>query len=99
MTAKAGQWVQVHQIVLGPSERAAQVPDDTKLVPLEMWVKGYLQQDADIGEVCEIKTVTGRLIQGTLTEIEPGYTHGFGGYVEELGVVREQVRALLTQES
>ncbi len=40
-SAKKGDWVQIHQIVLKPEERAPQVPEDTKKVPLEFWVKGY----------------------------------------------------------
>ncbi|NYB75393.1 2-amino-4-ketopentanoate thiolase, partial [Sedimentibacter hydroxybenzoicus DSM 7310] len=42
---KKGEWVLIHRNVLEPSERAPQVPDDTKQVPLEMWIKGYLQED------------------------------------------------------
>jgi hypothetical protein len=37
---KKGSWVQIHYIVLQPSERADNVPEDTKQVPLELWVKG-----------------------------------------------------------
>lgn len=39
MKAGKGEWVMIHNIVLAPSERAPQVPDDTKEVPLEMWVR------------------------------------------------------------
>lgn len=95
MIAKKGQWVQIQETVLPPSGRAAQVPDDTKLVPLEMWVKGYLEHDCNIGEKCEIKTVTGRLVEGELVAIEPTYTHNFGSYTEELGRIRDQVRSML----
>ena len=43
--AKKGDWVLIHKIVLSPEERAPQVPDDTKKVPLEMWIKGYLNEN------------------------------------------------------
>ena len=43
--AKKGDWVQIHNIVLTPEERSSALPEDTKSHPLEMWVKGYLQQD------------------------------------------------------
>ena len=32
--AKKGDWVQIHNIVLTPEQRAAGVPDDTKKCPL-----------------------------------------------------------------
>ena len=43
-------WVQIHKIVLDVGKRADHLPEDTKRVPLEMWVKGYLQMDANIGD-------------------------------------------------
>ena len=46
---KKGDWVRIHRVVLQPWERAAAVPEDTKRVPLELWVKGYLCADAAIG--------------------------------------------------
>ena len=36
---KKGTWVLIHRNILEPEERAPQVPDDTKKVPLEMWIK------------------------------------------------------------
>ena len=95
MGAKKGQWVQISNIVLQPSERAPQVPEDTKKVPLKMWVKGHLTADAEIGAECEIITPTGRAVKGALVEVEPTYTHGFGDYVEELAVIRAQVKNAL----
>ena len=53
---KKGEWVRIHKIILQPSERAPQVPEDTKKVPLEMWDKGYLQEDANMGD--EVKVIT-----------------------------------------
>jgi hypothetical protein len=93
--AEKGQWVQIHSIVLNPGERAPQVPDDTKKTPLVMWVKGYLNHDAEIGAECEITTVTGRVARGVLDGCEPAYIHNFGSYVPELAVVRDQVKTLL----
>ena len=97
MTGKKGQWVQIHSIVLTPDARAAQVPEDTRKTPLQMWVKGYLLADAQVGSACEVRTATGRVVKGTLSEIEPRYTHDFGHYVEELNIVREQVRGMLAE--
>jgi hypothetical protein len=95
MQGKKGQWAQIHNIVLQPADRAPQVPDDTKKVPLVMWVKGYLNADADVGKECEITTLTGRVVKGVLDEVEPAYSHDFGQYIPELGVIRDQVRKVL----
>lgn len=92
---KKGEWVRIHKIILEPRERAPQVPDDTKAVPLEMWDKGYLQADAEIGDEVEIETVTGRREAGTLIEVNPYYTHDFGTFVPELLAIDKQVREIL----
>lgn len=83
-TARAGQWVQVYQVVLQPGQRAPQVPPDTQQVPLEMRVKGFLTHDAKLGDMVEIETVIGRRIAGQLVSIEPAYPHNFGRPVPEL---------------
>lgn len=84
MNAKKGEWVKIYRVILKPEERAPQVPDDTKLVPLEMWVKGFLTADAELGDIVEVKTITGRMESGKLVEINPTYTHSFGNFVPEL---------------
>ena len=92
---KKGEWVLIHRNVLEPSERAPQVPEDTKNVPLELWVKGHLTQDANIGEEVTVITRTKREEKGTLLEANPYYKHDFGKFVPELLVVSEQVREVL----
>jgi hypothetical protein len=92
---KKGQLVQIHQIVLTSSERAPQVPEDTANVPLELWVKGYLLHDSQIGDIAEIKTVTGRVLKGTLIADNPRYIHDFGDYVSELDKVTYQLNDIL----
>ena len=93
--AKKGDWVLIHRNVLEPSERAPQVPDDTKIVPLEMWVKGFLQADAEIGDEVTVVTRTKRQEHGRLLEVNPCYTHSFGKFVPELLKVSEQVRDIV----
>ncbi len=93
--AKKGDWVQVHQIVLKPEDRAPQVPDDTKAVPLELWVKGYAQHEAKIGGTVEIETVTGRKVKGELLEVNPKYVHSFGEFVPELLKIDAQLKEIL----
>ncbi len=92
---KKGQWVRIHKVILEPDQRAPQVPEDTKKVPLEMWDKGYLQEDAQIGDEVDIVTVTGRKERGTLLEENPHYSHDFGTFVPELLAIDEQVRKIL----
>ncbi len=82
--AENGDWVRIHNVILTPAERASAVPDDTKAVPLELWTKGYLQTDANIGENVQIVTRTGRIVSGELVEIDPHYSHSFGDFVPEL---------------
>lgn len=93
--AKKGDWVLVHRILLTAEERAPQVPDDTKKVPLEMWLKGYLNEDANIGDEVKITTITGREEHGTLIEVNPYYKHDFGKFVPEILQIEKQVRDIL----
>ncbi len=92
---KKGEWVIIHRNILEPSERAPQVPDDTKKVPLEMWIKGYLNADANIGDEVEITTVTKRTEKGTLLEVNPNYDLNYGVFVPELLAISAQVREIL----
>ena len=90
-----GTWVEVHRIVLRPQERAPQVPADTRKLPLEMRVKGFLAGAASLGEEAEIVTPAGRRLRGILAEANPAYTHGFGPPIPELSSIGDQVRAML----
>ena len=90
-----GEWVRIHKIILEPGERAPQVPEDTRKVPLEMWDKGYLQGDAEIGDEVTIETVTGRMEAGTLIEVNPAYGHSFGSFIPELLEIDRQVRGIV----
>lgn len=93
--ANKGDWVLVHTVVLTPEQRASQVPEDTRRKPLEMWTKGYLQADAEIGDEAEVVTRTKRTARGTLIEVNPQYHHGYGDFVPELLQIGEAVRDLL----
>lgn len=92
-----GTWVEIHRIVLTPGERAPQVPVDTQSVPLEMRVKGFLSGPAVLGEEAEIETPAGRRLRGTLVEVNPAYTHGFGPPIPELSIIGLEVRAILRE--
>ncbi|MGX7023272.1 2-amino-4-oxopentanoate thiolase subunit OrtA [Vagococcus hydrophili] len=89
---KKNEWVQVHSVVLTSDQRAPQVPDDTKSVPLEMWVKGFLTEDAELGEMVTVKTVTGRLVEGKLIQVHPTFRHSFGEFVPEILEIDQTIR-------
>lgn len=95
MDAKRGDWVIVHNTVLNPSQRAPQVPEDTKLHPLEMWVKGFIDEDANIGDSVKVKTITGRAIEGKLVQVNPYYTHDYGKCIPELLQIGISARDIL----
>lgn len=92
---KKGSWVLIRRDILKPEERAPQIPEDTKKVPLEMWIKGYLTADAKIGDEVTVTTRTGRKETGTLLEAEPYFKHDYGKFVPELLVISGQVRDIL----
>jgi hypothetical protein len=94
--AKQGDWVQIHDVVLPPGRRAPQVPEDTQQVPLEMWLKGFLNEpEADIGQEVTITTVIGRRVSGTLVAVSPAYPHNFGQPVPELLTLGRELRGML----
>lgn len=94
--AKKGDWVQIHETVLKPEERTGKLPEDTKKVPLELWVKGFLNHDANLYDEVEITTLTGRKVKGELVSVNPRYEYGFGDeYVPELLNIGRQLRNIL----
>ena len=96
--SKKGDWVLLQNVILQPSQRAPQVPEDTKQVPLKQWVKGWLIADAEIGQEATARTRTGRVIKGTLVEEAPNYTHSFGQFIPELLKVQEGIKAAMWGE-
>lgn len=84
IVANKGDWVRIHSIILTPEQRSAAVPEDTKLVPLELWTKGYLHADTPLGGEAVVTTRTGRIVSGMLEDENPHYSHSFGDFVPEL---------------
>ncbi len=98
MTDKAvpkGTWVQIHQQILSPDQRAPQVPADTAKVPLVMVTKGFLEKDGSMNENVAVKTLCGRVVEGKLINVLPRFSHDFGNAVPELLAIGPRVRALL----
>ncbi|MGS0972629.1 MAG: 2-amino-4-oxopentanoate thiolase subunit OrtA [Candidatus Izemoplasmataceae bacterium] len=89
MNIDKGTYVRIRKTLLQPSERSENLPEDTKKVPLKMWVKGRMLEEGELFDYAHIKTITGRIEYGRVKEIEPPYKHGFGDFVEELLQIRE----------
>ena len=92
-----GTWVEIHRVVLAAIERSPHIPEDTKRLPLEMRVKGFLVAAASLGEEVEVMTPAGRRLRGTLKEVNPAYSHGFGSPIPELSGIAGEVRDLLRE--
>ncbi|HSQ33511.1 MAG TPA: 2-amino-4-oxopentanoate thiolase subunit OrtA, partial [Peptostreptococcaceae bacterium] len=90
-----GDWVLVHNIILDPANRSPQVPEDTKSVPLEMWVKGFIHSDAKKGYEVRVTTITGREVDGKLVDVNPYYKHDYGKFVPEILQIGLQVKEVL----
>lgn len=93
--AKKGDWVRIHKVVLKAEERTAKLPEDTKVCDLEMWTKGTLLSDAEIGDEVEIETIVGRREKGELVEVKPYYTHSYGVFVPEIIEIDKQLREIM----
>ena len=96
---KKGDWVQIKRVVLTPEQRSSHIPESTKNLPLIMWVKGFLQEDAKVGDYVRVKTRSGRMEEGEFFERTPSYRHDFGECVPELIIIAEQAKNLIFGES
>ena len=93
--ARTGDWVRIHRVILAAEERTANLPEDTKKVPFEMWVKGHLLQDGEIGDEVKVRTVSGREEHGTLIEVNPQFDVNFGNFVPEVLEMDVRLRTAL----
>jgi len=92
---KKGEWVRIHSVVLKAEERTAKIPEDTQKCDLEMWTKGTLLEDAEIGDEVTVKTAANRIEKGTLIEVHPYYTHSYGKFVPEIIEIDKQLREIM----
>jgi len=92
---KKGSYVQIYRIVLPPDERSPNLPVDTKKVPFELRVRGFLDNDSDIGDEVVITTPIGRKQRGNLELVNPAYEFGFGEPVPELIGLGPELRKIL----
>ena len=91
----AGDWVEVERVLLEPADRSKNLPPETAEKPLRMWIKGFAQAAGAVGGPMTVETMTGRLVEGTLSAINPGYFHTFGKPIPELVRVGVDLRARL----
>jgi len=82
-------------VLLEPAARSKNLPPETAEKPLTMWVKGFAEGAAAIGEPVTIETMTGRTVAGTLSAVNPGYFHTFGEPIPELTHIGKDLRARL----
>ena len=87
--------MRIHRVILPADQRTANLPEDTKRVPFEMWVKGHLLSDGEIGDEVRIKTVSGREEHGTLMEVSPQFDVNFGSFVPEILEMDVRLRTAL----
>ncbi|MBZ9687514.1 2-amino-4-ketopentanoate thiolase [Clostridium estertheticum] len=94
---KKGTWVEVEETVLTPADRATNIPDETKKTPLKSWTRGKCLSDCELGYEVQVETNIGRIAQGTIVEIEPGYYHTYGKYVKEISNIGKQAREIISK--
>jgi hypothetical protein len=94
---KAGDWVEVERVLLEPADRSKNLPPETAEKPLRMWIKGFAQSAGVLGDVMTVETMTGRLVEGALSAVNPGYFHTFGKPIPELTRVGVDLRARLAE--
>jgi hypothetical protein len=94
---KAGDWVEVERVLLEPADRSKNLPPETAEKPLRMWIKGFAQAAGAVGAAMTVETMTGRLVEGTLAAVNPGYFHTFGNPIPELARVGVDLRARLAE--
>jgi len=93
--AREGDWVEVECKLLDPADRSKNLPPETAEKPLMMWVKGFAQGEAGMGEELTIETMTGRKVTGALSAVNPGYFITYGNPIPELAHVGRDLRARL----
>lgn len=90
-----GEWVEVERVLLEPADRSPNLPPETAEKPLLLWSKGFALEPAALGDEVTVETMTGRMVTGRLSAINPGYTHTFGAPVPELSTVGRDLRVRL----
>ena len=94
---KKGTWVEVEEIVLLPEVRSTIIPEETKRTPLKSFIRGKCLSDSELGDEVQVETNVGRIAKGIIVDMEPGYYHTYGKYVEEISNIGKQAREIIAQ--
>lgn len=94
---KKGTWVEVEEIVLLSKDRATNIPDETKKTPFKSFTRGKCLSDFELGKEVQVETNVGRIARGVIVDIEPGYYHTYGKYVEEISNIGKQAREIIEE--
>ncbi len=78
--------------LLDPADRSKNLPPETADKPLMMWVKGFAQGEAGMGDELTVETMTGRRVTGALSAVNPGYFITYGNPIPELTKVGRDLR-------
>ncbi|MBT9177155.1 MAG: 2-amino-4-ketopentanoate thiolase alpha subunit [Firmicutes bacterium] len=92
MSCRVGQFVEVRWIAIEAPDRAASLPESTQRVPLVARVKGFALERGEVGQTIEILSLAGRTLRGTLIDLAPRHTHGFGEPQPELLRIGSELR-------
>ncbi|MEY8763740.1 MULTISPECIES: 2-amino-4-oxopentanoate thiolase subunit OrtA [Clostridium] len=90
-----GTWVEIEKIVLLPKDRAKNIPKETKKTALKCWIKGNCLTDCELDDDVKVVTKTGRIVDGRVVDVEPGYYHSFGKYIREIGDIGKQAKKII----
>ena len=93
--AKKGDWVQIENVILSAGERAPQVPVDTQNCDLKMWVKGEALSDVEEGNILQVRTTTGRIVEGYFVDVNQRYPHDYGDFQPELLKIERQLKGIV----
>ncbi len=85
---EAMTYVEIYRMILTPEERAPHLPIETRRVPFEMRIRGYLMKPANLGDMVEIMTPSKRVERGILVQINPYFSHNFGHFVPIISEIR-----------
>lgn len=99
VVAKCGDWVQIRWTLLSPEERAPTLPEDTKAIPFEARVKGFLlSKSGRLNERVVVRSILNSEFEGVLEAINPRFEHDFGRAVPELLNVGSELRCIIQRE-
>lgn len=91
--AKAGDWVEIQNLVPNSENIARHILDDAKEAPLVQWLRGFLlTKEAAIGDEVVIETMIGRNAKGCLCAVNPRYEYDFGEPIKELIEVKMELQ-------